>query len=55
MKLQRIEDQHSVAYKRNGELVGVIRYNHPAPSTDALDTLSKRILQLYKESLKAQR
>ncbi len=53
MQLERHENNSIVSYKRNGEIVGLIYYNHTAPSEDALRILARLISQLYKESLKA--
>ena len=48
MKLERIEENNVVTYKRNGLVLGVIKYNHPIPPKDAFDILAKRIIHLYK-------
>jgi hypothetical protein len=49
--LERSENNSIVTYKRNGEVVGIIRYNCSAPSAEKLSSLSKRIAKIYREKL----
>lgn len=52
MELERVENNCDVIYKREGEIIGRITYNFSAPSEESLRVLAKRILILYKESLR---
>jgi len=51
VSLQRVEDDYTVIYIRNGEIIGVIRYNQNAPSDAAIGALAKRIVALYRRSV----
>lgn len=51
MSLQRVEDDYTVIYIRNGEIIGVIRYKRNAPSDAAIGALAKRIVALYRRSV----
>jgi len=52
MSLERIEDNCIVTYKRNGEVVGVVRYSRATPSNSALDGIANRIFLIYKNYLR---
>jgi len=51
VSLQRVEDDYTVIYIRNGEIIGVIRYNQNAPSDAAIGALAKRIVAFYRRSV----